>query len=94
MSNAVLGVKIRFRRTLRRYVARFTLRGLVFSGLRAVLLIGMCYIIVFPMLSKISSSFMSTEDLFDQTVKWISRRPTLLNYRDAFYEMEYSLRDS
>ena len=64
---------------------------LAYSILRAVLLVGICYIIIFPMLVRISSSFMSREDLFDQTVKWIPRRPTFNNYRDAFYDMEYIL---
>ncbi|HXK98262.1 MAG TPA: carbohydrate ABC transporter permease, partial [Limnochordia bacterium] len=38
---------------------------------RAVILIGVCYIVIFPVLSKLASSFMSRSDLWDTTVVWI-----------------------
>ncbi len=57
--------------------------------LRALLLIGMSYIIVFPLFTKISMSFMSPGDLWDATVRWIPRNWTLDNYRLAVELMKY-----
>jgi len=62
---------------------------IAWSIARAALLLGMSYIILFPILVKISSSFMSLEDMFDSSVNWIPRRPTLEHYRDVFYYMDY-----
>ena len=89
MPGAIADAKSWIRKTMNRRIGVSSVGELLFVVIRAVLLIGMCYIIVFPMVSKISSSFMSGEDIYDNTVRWIPRRPTLNNYRDAFYEMEY-----
>ncbi|MGB4141043.1 MAG: carbohydrate ABC transporter permease [Limnochordia bacterium] len=56
---------------------------------RAVILIGVCYIVIFPVLSKLASSFMSRSDLWDTTVVWIPRHPTLRNYELAWNYMNY-----
>lgn len=48
---------------------------------RAVLLFGLCFLIIQPLLDKISVSFMSEQDLFDSTVISIPRNFTLANYR-------------
>ena len=48
-----------------------------------------CYTIVLPILSKLSSSFMIESDLYDNAVKWIPRHFTLENYRLAWEYMNY-----
>ena len=45
-----------------------------------VLLIEIAFIIIFPLLTKLSSSFMSMEDMFDRTVRYIPKLPTLENF--------------
>lgn len=57
------------------------LRTLTWSLFRAGLLIGISYVILFPIMAKISASFMSLKDLYDPAVLWIPRRFTLDNYR-------------
>ena len=47
---------------------------------RAVLLFGLCFLIIQPLLDKLSVSFMSQMDLFDGTVISIPRNFTLSNY--------------
>ena len=47
---------------------------------RAVLLFGLCFLIIQPLLDKLSVSFMSRMDLFDGTVISIPRNFTLNNY--------------
>lgn len=56
---------------------------------RFALIVGISYIILFPVLMKISSSFMSRRDLVDQTVKWIPKRFTLDNYRMAISTLRF-----
>lgn len=62
---------------------------LTVSLFRFVLIVGISYIILFPVLSKISSSFLSVRDMGDQTVNWIPKHPTLDNYRLAIEVMKF-----
>ncbi|NLL43607.1 MAG: carbohydrate ABC transporter permease [Firmicutes bacterium] len=59
------------------------------SVFRFVLIVGISYIILFPVLTKISSSFTPLRDLGDQTVNWIPKHPTLDNYRLAIEVMNF-----
>ncbi len=74
----------------RRLALKHKLGSFLFSVFRTVLILGIAYIILYPVLSKLSSSFMSRRDLIDQTVKYIPKRPTLDNYRFAMEVMNFS----
>lgn len=50
---------------------------------RAVLLFGLCFLILQPIFDKLSVSFMDTQDLYDGTVISIPRNFTLDNYKLA-----------
>lgn len=63
--------------------------GVLTSLLRAAVLIGITYIVLQPMLTRLSTSFMNVEELYDQSVKWIPRYPTLNNYQQAWIHMRY-----
>lgn len=56
---------------------------------RLGLLIGVSYVILQPFFSKIMSSFMSSNDFVDVTVKLIPRYPTLNTYKAIFTENGY-----
>jgi len=56
---------------------------IVFKFCRAVLLFGLCFLILQPIFDKLSVSFMGTQDLYDGTVISIPRNFTLDNYRLA-----------
>ena len=77
--------------TNRRKIIRNNFFKYIWVFARAVILIGVCYIVIFPILSKIASSFMSRNDLWDTTVAWIPRNPTLRNYELAWNYMKYPL---
>ena len=64
--------------------------------IRSVLITGICFIIIYPFLMKLSSSFMVRKEIFDMTVKWIPKNPTLKNYYQVFISMNYlkSLKNS
>lgn len=59
------------------------------SFMRAVLLIGICYVILLPLIHRLSTALMPIEDLYDQSVRWIPRTPTLRNFRLVWEHMEY-----
>lgn len=61
----------------------------VWSAIRLVLLVGIGFIIIYPLLVKLASSFMEARDLWDRTVKWIPKNFTLTNYTIAFKYMDY-----
>ncbi len=56
---------------------------------RTVLLLGLAYLILYPILVKLSVSFMSRADMSDMSVHWIPRHPTLANYRDVLQLIDY-----
>ncbi len=56
---------------------------------RFVLLIGISYIVLFPFISKIASSFMGMSDFVDATVRLIPKAFTLNTYKAVFVELRY-----
>ncbi|MFD0714569.1 carbohydrate ABC transporter permease [Paenibacillus sp. GCM10027626] len=63
-----------------KYFKLFYLAGLLWSVLRYLLLIGLAFLILYPLLVKLSNSFMSAQDLIDGTVRFIPREATWFNY--------------
>ncbi|NLM39411.1 MAG: carbohydrate ABC transporter permease [Firmicutes bacterium] len=68
---------------------RERLKKTFYSLLRTVLLIGICYVILLPIIHRLSTALMSIEDLYDQSVRWIPRNPTLRNFRLVWEHMDY-----
>ena len=51
------------------------------SIVRGILLAGICFVVLFPLFSKVSRSFMAVEDLYNLTVRYIPAHFTLQNYQ-------------
>ena len=62
------------------YLLRKSIRKWAISIFRAVLLFGLCFLIVQPLLNKLSVSFMAERDLYDSTIISIPRHFTTENY--------------
>ena len=62
---------------------------ITFKICRAILLFGMCFLIIQPLLDKLSVSFMDQQDLYDSTVISIPRNFTLENYKLARQLLNY-----
>ncbi|MCQ2449819.1 MAG: carbohydrate ABC transporter permease [Clostridia bacterium] len=63
----------------------------VLGGLiKAVFLIGFCFIILYPVITMVSKAFMQQQDVYDNTVLWIPRHFTADNLTFAFDNMHYS----
>ena len=88
-------IRVEFDRTSRwtRFKIKYLSTNFVVSALwylfRLGLLIGVSYVILQPFFSKIMSSFMSSNDFVDVTVKLIPRYPTLNTYKAIFTENGY-----
>ncbi len=63
------------------YLLRKTVSNKIYKLLRAVLLFGLCFLILQPLLNKVSLSFMKERDLYDPTIIVVPRNFTLENYK-------------
>ena len=54
-----------------------------------LLLIEISFIIIYPLLTKLSASLMSQEDMYDRTVTFIARHPTVENFVTVFKESDF-----
>lgn len=68
-----------------------TIKKNMVSFLRALLLFGMCFMILQPILNKISLSFMAERDLYDTTIVVIPKNFSLNNWRIAAYITDYAV---
>lgn len=79
-------IKVDFERTSRWEKFKIKYLNPSFAGsavwyiFRFILLLGISYVILYPFFTKIASSFMSSADLVDTTVKLIPKYPTLDRY--------------
>lgn len=64
--------------------------GLLYKLFRTVFLLGIAYIILFPLLYAITTSLKSTPDLTDPTVTWLPKSLALQNFSYAFEAMDYA----
>ncbi|WP_026835612.1 carbohydrate ABC transporter permease [Eubacterium xylanophilum] len=71
------------------YLLRKTSFNVGFKIIRAILIFGLCFMILQPLLNKISISFMEEQDLYDSTIVAIPRHFTLSNYKIASSLMSY-----
>ncbi len=88
-------IRVDFERT--NWLTRFRLKYLTGTAVskavtwlfRFMLLLGICFVILFPFYTKIASSFMGRNDFVDVTVKLIPKRPTLDTYARVIEEQRY-----
>lgn len=71
------------------YLLRKASFNVGYKIVRFVLLFGLCFLILQPLLNKISISFMQEKDLYDSTINVIPRNFTLSNYKISVYLMSY-----
>lgn len=59
------------------------------SLIRAVFLVGICFVILYPFVTKVCFSFMTVKDVFNPNIAFLPRNFTLLNYDVAIELLEY-----
>lgn len=72
-----------------KYINKFFAKRLMGKVLRYLLLIGLSFLIAYPLIVKLSNSFMSQQDLIDGTVRFIPRQPTLFNYKTVIEHTKF-----
>lgn len=77
---------------VKRHVNREKISGMIWSIFRFVLFTGLAFIIIQPLLIKLSTSFKSIKDLYDSSVFLIPKYPTWINYFKVYQYMDYPLR--
>lgn len=68
---------------------RETSKKYALSIFRAILLFGMCFMILQPILNKLSFSFMAEKDLYDTTIIVLPKNWSVLNWKIAAAVMHY-----
>lgn len=76
-------------RLMRKYFSADKIGKYIFALVRLVLLIGIAFIILNPILVKISNSIKSAADFFDPTVWMVPKNATLKNYIDVIKFIPY-----
>lgn len=70
---------------------RETIKKYLLSIFRGILLFGMCFLILQPILNKISISFMAEKDLYDTTIIVVPKNFSTMNYKIASTLMDYKV---
>ena len=68
------------RKASRSYILKQKSISITISVLRALLIFGLCFMIIQPMVTRFASSLMAEKDLYDSTVILLPRNPTTANY--------------
>ena len=71
------------------YLAKKVIGGGFMRFCRFVILMGLCFLILQPLLNQISVSIMANEDLFDPTVISVPRTLSTMNFNMAVMLMDY-----
>lgn len=73
----------------RTHITPARLQRALWSVVRGVIIIGICFTILKPLILKVCVSFMSESDLYDASVKYVAKNFTLNNYLLALDGMDY-----
>lgn len=70
-------------------ITKARLGAFLWSIIRGVIVLGICFIILKPVFIKLSLSIMAEQDLYDSSIRYVAKHFTLDNYRIAFKSMDY-----
>jgi len=80
---------IKEKRRISSYIVKKTSVDVIYKIFRAFLLFGLCFLILQPLLNKLSVSFMEQQDLYDATVTSIPRHFSVSNYNVSMQLLDY-----
>ena len=66
------------------YLLKRRIKQITISVIRALLMFGLCFMIIQPMLTRFAMSLMKEQDLYDSTIVLLPRHVTLENYKIVF----------
>ena len=80
-TNANVQADVKRTRKHSSYVRKAMAKKWTISILRGLLVFGLCFMIIQPMLTRFATSLMAEKDLYDSTIVILPRNPTMDNYR-------------
>ncbi|HWT76933.1 MAG TPA: carbohydrate ABC transporter permease [Mobilitalea sp.] len=78
-----------FKSKIKRMLMPNKIAHLIWKIVRAVIITGLCFIILYPFFLKVVDSFKSVEDLIDPMVKFIPKHFTINNVKSIIQNMDY-----
>ena len=78
--NSYVPPTLTFGQKLKRALFGKRMMSIIWALIRSVLLIGICYLIIYPMLITLITSFMTSADVYDPTVILIPRTLNINTY--------------
>ncbi len=72
-----------------RYAVKNGLKGFLVGLFRAIIIVGICYVILAPVLGIVANSFFSNADAYNPMVYLIPQEPTLERYETVMEVMDY-----
>lgn len=72
-----------------RYLKRKQVMDAVWPIFRALIVFGLCFIILYPLLYMITAAFRPRADMNDPTIMWIPKHFTMSNIKDAIRAMDF-----
>lgn len=72
-----------------KYLKRKRIVESVWPIVRAMIVFGLCFIIIYPLLYMISSAFRPRAEMNDPTIMWIPKTLTLSNIKDTMRAMDF-----
>lgn len=73
----------------RKAITPYRIQQFLFNMVHGLLVLGICFVILYPLFVKLSTSVMQERDLYDVTVNFFPRNFTTDNYRTGFQFMRY-----
>ncbi|MEG1886806.1 MAG: carbohydrate ABC transporter permease [Oscillospiraceae bacterium] len=72
-----------------RLTARLSTTVVLSKAVKLIFLVGMCYVMLYPMLFIFSTSFMTLDDMYNPSVIWLPRAASLEAMKTAFSLIKY-----
>ncbi len=72
-----------------KYLKRKQMIDTVWPVARALLVFGLCFVIIYPLLYMITAAFRPRAEMNDPTIIWITKNHTLQNIKDAARTMDF-----
>lgn len=66
-----------------------TMPSFIWPAIRAILVAGICFVIIYPTLSQLSTALKDVEDLYDPSVVWVPKNFTNVNFKKAAAGLNY-----
>lgn len=82
--------KTKVPKALKQQILLAKISSILWKIVRGTIVIGICFVILYPLFVKFSVSIMEENDLYDSTIKYIPKHFTLNNYKLALEGMKYT----